>query len=209
MRITSIAFLALLLTGTLITISIVAVAQDQNNIGTHFSLEKSYGYYISPGSVIHYLNCITVVCGHDGNIILSINDSKVPKLPTPAGYSLPVTHIIQVPSGSCIRTDGNVTKVYKDGRCILTVIHDEIVPAYSGWIEQANDWTVPNLDRFWAYWDVPKFPPAPNSNTVDFLFNAIEPDDGSMIIQPVLEWNWGGSGRWTAAAWYVIQDTAY
>lgn len=33
--------------------------------------------------------------------------------------------------------------------------------AYDGWIEQANDWSVANLDWFKAYWEVPNSPPKP------------------------------------------------
>ena len=44
---------------------------------------------------------------------------------------------------------------------------------------------------------------------VDYLFPAIEPQSGSAIIQPVLEWNNSGSNRWTGAAWYVAGNTSY
>lgn len=203
------------LIGILVVVLVVAIsslvaAQNQNCINEPFSLEKDHGYYISPGSVVHYSDSITTLYGPGGNVTLRIKDSRVPKLSTPAGYSLPVTHLFQVPSESYIHKDGNETKIYKNGECILTVINDvAVIPAYDGWIEQANDWSVANLDWFEAYWEVPTSPPNPDSSVVDFLFNAIEPSDGSSIIQPVLEWNWGDSGRWTAAAWYVENGVGY
>ncbi|MDY0387660.1 MAG: hypothetical protein RBT65_11150 [Methanolobus sp.] len=56
---------------------------------------------------------------------------------------------------------------------------------------------------FDAYWKVPVDPPHPNNDAVDFLFNAITPQVGSGIVQPVLEWNQLDSGRWTCRAWCV------
>jgi len=195
------------------------VKESKINLTTPFSLERGYGYYIPPGSVVYYSkDGATTLYGPDGIEILKINDSDVPLRPTPAGYSLPVTHIFQIPSGAHIERKDNIYKVYKNRQCILTVIDypststfSQIAQqaTYSGWIEQANDWTVANLDRFWAYWDAPLSPPNPNPSAVDFLFNAIEPSDGSEIIQPVLEWNWGGSGRWTAAAWQAIGNIGF
>jgi len=41
--------------------------------------------------------------------------------------------------------------------------------------------------------------------TIDFLFNGIQPGSSGGIVQPVLEWNQAGSGRWTGRAWYVDQ----
>jgi hypothetical protein len=74
-------------------------------------------------------------------------------------------------------------------------------PIYTGWIEDSNDWSVDNLDLFGGTWVVPSNPPNPEANVVDFLFNAIENQSGNKILQPVLEWNQAGSGRWTCRAW--------
>jgi len=62
---------------------------------------------------------------------------------------------------------------------------------------------VNSLSMFDAYWKVPVDPPHPNNDAVDFLFNAITPQVGSGIVQPVLEWNQLDSGRWTCRAWCV------
>ena len=147
----------------------------QNEISGPFCLEKGVaGYYIPPGSVVHqFANGTTVVRKPNGEVI-KINDSEAPVLPTPAGKIVAATHIFTVPSGSRIYSKGNVTRVYKDGKLILTVIRSKIVnttqvpAAYNGWIEDANNWSVSALGYFNAYWDVPTPPPSPESTTVDF-----------------------------------------
>lgn len=84
------------------------------------------------------------------------------------------------------------------------------IPEINGWIESSQDWSVNELYRFEAYWNVPSYPPSPEIDTVDFLFNGIQPSDGSaIIVQPVLEWNNAGSGRWTGAAWSVSPGDTY
>ena len=100
----------------------VIVAQNKVNGPLHIE-KKVSGYYIPLGSVVHHFaNGTTVVYGPSGKVIAKINDSNAPKLPTPAGKMVAATHIFIVPSGSMICSKDNVTKVYKSGRLILTVI---------------------------------------------------------------------------------------
>jgi len=164
-------------------------------------------YSIPPGSVIdHSADGMTTVYAPNGTCILTAQDSKADMIGTPAGKSLPATHLHQVPSGSHICTIGDgVTKVYKNETCILTVVNrdqeGDAIPDVDGWIECSHDWSVDELWEFNAYWHVPSSPPSPESGTIDFLFNAIEPSTAGAIVQPVLEWNQAGSGRWTGSAW--------
>ncbi|MEA1895523.1 MAG: hypothetical protein U9N36_10070 [Euryarchaeota archaeon] len=164
-------------------------------------------YSIPPGSVIdHSADGTTTVYAPNGTCILTAQDSKADMIGTPSGKSLPATHLHQVPSGSRICTVGDgVTKVYMNETCILTVVNQDqevnTIPDVDGWIESSYDWSVDELWEFNAYWHVPSSPPSPESGTIDFLFNAIEPSTADAIVQPVLEWNQGGSGRWTGSAW--------
>jgi len=191
-----------------------AMAQDNyTKIAVPFSVDQmDGGFQIPSGSTIHHLaNGITEVYGPDKSSILKAKDSDSSLIPTPAGL-MRATYVYHVPSKSMIDGVGNITKVYQGETVILTVIDDnpeKVVPSYSGWIESSQDWSVDSLDYFYAKWVVPSDPPDPSANVVDFLFNAIEPDDGTKIIQPVLEWNYGGSDRWTGAAWVVWDSGSY
>jgi hypothetical protein len=77
----------------------------------------------------------------------------------------------------------------------------------AGWIDLAG----PSITSFSTSW---KIPPAPRTKASQllYLFNGMEPADGSTIIQPVLQW--GDSGPdldgqnrtgpfWTIASWIV------
>ena len=77
---------------------------------------------------------------------------------------------------------------------------------YEGWIEESYDADVSLIDEFNAYWRVPSSPPSPNLFAFDFLFNAVQSSAGDKIVQPVLEWNYGNTHRWTASAWWVQKN---
>ena len=169
------------------------------------------------GSIIHHSSDgITTVFTSNGEHYLSAIDKEAKKIATPSAGFVPATYVHQVPSGSDIRTNGDVTKVYDNGTCMLTVINSDpdntakdIAPDFTGWIERSEDWSVDELWKFNAYWNTPSPPPSPDADTVDFLFSAICPASGSAIVQPVLEWNNGGTARWTGAAWYDVRGGDY
>ena len=184
-----------------------AAAQDDRRIviTDGFSVDQSApGHKIPRGAIIRQLKGgVTEVYKSDNSLMLRASDSEAASVPTPSGLAK-ATHIYIVPSGSEIDRRGNTTNVYENGTLVLKVIDngDAAIPQYSGWVEQANNWSVSALDNFGANWVVPSNPPNPGTNVVDFLFNAIEPQSGSAIIQPVLEWNQAGSHAWTCRSWY-------
>jgi len=51
-------------------------------------------------------------------------------------------------------------------------------------------------------WNVPSAPPV-NAGQVLFFFDGKEDGNPLTIYQPVLDWNWGGTGRWQIASWCV------
>jgi hypothetical protein len=83
------------------------------------------------------------------------------------------------------------------------------VPALpdTGWIENAQ-WRVGGtkpIVYFSTKWIVPPAPASSDNQTV-FLFNAMQPDSGAHIIQPVLQWgpsHAGGGNYWSIANWYA------
>ncbi len=89
---------------------------------TELTVRMGKNFSIPYGSKIYRVGNRTVVYGTNGSVLLNVSDSNVSKVCTPAGACVPATHVIQVPSGSLIKREGNVTKVYKNGKCILTVL---------------------------------------------------------------------------------------
>jgi len=211
---------------SLLTLGVGSVmAQDEvyKTIDHPLSTEEGDNVYKIPtGSVIHHFaNGITEVRGPDNALVFKAIDSKTELIATPAGF-LRASHVYHIPDGSSIDTKGNTDKVYLGDTRILTVIDEDrenrkskrLLPSspppdYNGWIEWAEDTSVSYLDYFYAEWEVPSDPPAPNYAAINYLFPGIQPDDATAIIQPVLEWNYNSSGDWTCASWYVIGTTGY
>ncbi len=81
-------------------------------------------------------------------------------------------------------------------------------PTINGWVE-ASQWYVSlsgsdNIDLMDGYWYVPSNPRT--NNGYFYLFNGIEPSDGSWILQPVLQYGAGyagGGNYWAIASWLV------
>ncbi len=184
---------------------VVAQDNETTKVTDGFSVDQSApGHKIPLGSIVRHLeNGITEVYKPDNSLMLTARDSDAAMVATPSGLAR-ATYVYVVPSGSEIDRRGNTTEVYENDTLILKVVDFGVlaIPEFTGWIEQANNWSVSSLDYFSANWVVPSNPPSPGSNVVDFLFNAIEPQSGSAIIQSVLEWNQAGSHGWTLRSWY-------
>jgi len=203
---------------SLIVLSMVPVFAQESFEKIHKPLSPETGsdvHSIPIGSVIYHLNNgVTRVFGPDKALFLSALDEESDLIATPAG-KLPATHVHHVPSGAFIDVTGNISDVYSDGVRVLTVIDQAgggipgTLSSFHGWIEWAEDLSVSNLDYFHARWNVPSDPPNPNYYDLVYLFHGIQPSGGGKIIQPVLEWNYLHSDRWTGAAWYVNAGTGY
>jgi len=183
---------------------------------------------IPVGSIIHHSDDdITRVFDSKGIQLFYAADNEAALIPTPSGRLLPATRVHPVPSGVFLKTLGNVTYVIHEGQVIFTVINDrkeelsqlrglpdsnsiQVNSDFTGWIENAFDNNVPQIGYFSAYWVVPSHPPSSESQEAIFLFNAIQPSDGTAIIQPVLEWNQPSTGLyWTGAAWSLKNGVGY
>ena len=178
-------------------------------LGVPFTVDSaSGGYQIPKGSTINNLgNGDIVVTGPNGDTIFKTNDSLTEMVSTPDGW-VKASHVYHVPSDSSVITEKNTIKVFFKDELLLQIIDKEIsdvssraVKAVSPWMEYAEAY-IGNLDFYTGVWTVPSSPPAPGSSAYDYLFNAIQIPN--CILQPVLEWNYGGSRSWTIAAWYGI-----
>src|SRR5450755_92079 len=84
----------------------------------------------------------------------------------------------------------------------------------NGWVE-ADAWQAPltssdNIDYLGGTWMVPTYPLL--DGAVIYLFNGIEPANGSWILQPVLQFGVspaGGGNYWAIASWLVSADQAF
>ncbi|KAG7089853.1 hypothetical protein E1B28_011497 [Marasmius oreades] len=141
---------------------------------------------------------------------------------TPGGLR-PKSSVIQIPEGGSISlTDTEVHLLDASKR----VIHvsprsdakavppdtDATLPEQSGWISWAQ-WhrTTSPIQNFVTTWVVPPNPATNHGQTI-FLFNGLEPDTGSAILQPVLQWGpsaAGGGASWQIATWYVGATTFF
>ncbi|MEA1958287.1 MAG: hypothetical protein U9N44_01245 [Chloroflexota bacterium] len=173
------------------------------------------GYSIPVNSTIYHRdNRVTEIYGPDKKHILSAKDSEAGLVTTPSGYA-PATRVHQVPSGTCIVHDDNVTNVYDNNsrnNCLLTIVDQnskvrQDFPATLDWIEDSHSKNqFSYLTTFVAKWTVPSSPPDAGGDATCFLFNGIQPTLRTFLLQPVLEWNQKGSHRWTGAAWYYQDD---
>ncbi|MFC0430528.1 hypothetical protein [Kutzneria buriramensis] len=93
-------------------------------------------------------------------------------------------------------------------------VGENVTPAFgSGWITFSSwlNGTGTPISSFTTTWTVPRAPSTHSGQTI-FLFNGIEPNDGSHILQPVLQWGpsaAGGGNFWAVASWYVGGGNAF
>jgi len=166
----------------------------------------SKGHNIPRGSVIRHLSDgTTEVSGSDNKLLFKAKESDSTLTSTPRGQAS-VMRVYQVPSGSRIMSEGNVTSVYEGESLILTVINpsNKITrqvppPGTTGWIETARCGNQ-NITYYSARWTVPVSPVNHGSN-IDYIFNSLT--SGRTIIQPVLVWNYSLEGQWKCRAWVV------
>lgn len=201
---------------TLLTPGITLAGDDSKleTLNAAFSVSpKGEGLQIPQGSTITTsANGEVTVAGPDGKTIFRTNDALTGMVSTPNGPQK-ASHVIRVPSDSIIRTKDN-----GDEKIIQTFFRNELIlriidrqPSNSNWLDwdSGNPWIewaaayVGNLTYTYAYWVTPSSPPSPGSSVYDMLFTAIQYSSVA-IMQPVLEWNHEGSGRWTGSAWYGV-----
>ena len=196
----------LLLVAVIWSFSSPALAQDPpRKLGVNgFDIDQGEQGMPRGSEVYHLADGTTEVYGPGHILNTSIADSEASVVSTPHGRAK-ASQVFNLPSGAEINVRGRETDIFaEDGALILKVVEAGTfqAPAYTGWLEQAANWSSNSLDYYSASWNVPSRPGSPSSSTVDFLFPAIEPTSASSIMQPVLEWNQAGSQSWTLRSWY-------
>lgn len=169
------------------------------------------GQLVERGATIHHLiNGVTELYGANKALKSRALESEASLISTPQGPRK-ANRVYYVPNGAEISNEGDITYILDGNTRILTIVDDspKRVPAINGWIEQVNDWSINSIDYFDAYWTVPLGPPNRSLTNTDYYFNAIEPQDGTSIIQPVIQWNQNqGTNMWQIASWYVWSSGA-
>ena len=128
---------------------------------------------------------------------------------TPAGRR-PRSRLHHVPKGARVVQRADEVHVERAGELLekfdlaAAVSSD---PVDSGWNAYTRWYNLAGLPVtvFATNWTVPR-PPTTSNGQVIFLFNGIEPDDQSRILQPVLQWGVSGAGGgdfWAVASWWV------
>ena len=180
-------------------------SQEKVAVQNGFGLIQEPGVYEIPiGSVIyHSSNGETRVFDGNGNQLLRIDDNNSTKINTTHG-EISAAKILNVPNGVLIKSNGNITQIFRNDEPIFTVITEmesspvlETTTFTSSWVEDAYV-SLSNLGYFSAEWRIPSSPTV-GSGIQDSLFNAIEPQQyGSggkpSIIQPVLTYTNGWIG---------------
>jgi PKD repeat protein len=143
----------------------------------------------------------TRVFSPEGNETAYAVDERMEQVTTPSGRVLPATHIIGIPNGATIHSQGENSYITLNGEVILTIIDNSALypsdiigpePVGSTWVEYAESDPYYFLGQFYSTWTIPESPdlvyPPPQPQTAtktNILFNGIELSDGTMIFQPV------------------------
>jgi len=64
------------------------------------------------------------------------------------------------------------------------------------------------VSEFKTSWTVPSLPKSPNNTSTLYLWNGLQPNSGSAILQPVLAWH-PGATSWCVSCWYSKDGHQY
>jgi len=192
-----------------------------------FTLTADSGNEIPLGGYIQFsLDGKTRVFSSEGKQLYYAIDSDVEQVRVPSGEEIPITHLIPIRSGASIHIVGNKEYVVYKDKVIIIIIDQTIqnknklslkAPTQKdskSWVEWGESDSYPSIGEFVAKWKIPLSPNLPSEGENNILFNGIQPEDGSMIFQPVTAFNYfehskvGNSiiwrNKWTGAAWYGV-----
>jgi len=73
-------------------------------------------------------------------------------------------------------------------------------PTINNWVEWGDNASFGPIDFLVGWWTVPNGPGTADGQTI-YMFNGLEPSDGSFILQPVLAWDGWNDNRYTMTDW--------
>ncbi|KAJ7832944.1 hypothetical protein B0H14DRAFT_2802145 [Mycena olivaceomarginata] len=123
------------------------------------------------------------------------------KIPTPGGHR-PSSNVYEITAGGSLAILGTAVHVLAaDGNIahVSTANVDQRLDRHAWWLNPAP------ISSFATTWLVPPAPETYHGQTI-FLFNGIQPNASSAILQPVLQYgpsNAGGDASWAVAIWFV------
>jgi hypothetical protein len=185
-----------------------------------FSLDaKDPNSRIPRGGIVQFSSDgVTRVFSANGEQVLDVKDSDAQTVMTPSGKTIPVTHVIAVPEDVIVYNSGNRDYYIQDGKILFikdsgeqktgyTINKIQVSPESLGntWVAYAESDSISNPVILTSQWVVPHSPP----NSVNILFNGLQPEDGSYIVQPVVAFNYNQhndngiqwANQWTGASW--------
>jgi len=185
-----------------------------------FSLEaKDPNSRIPQGGIVQFSpDGVTRVFSAKGEQVLDVKDNDARMVMTPSGKSIPVTHVFAVPEDVIVYNSGNRDYYIRDGKILFikdkgeqkeerTINNFRVSPAPLGntWVAYAESESITNPAVLTSQWVVPHSPPT----SVNILFNGLQPEDGSYIVQPVVAFNYNQhndagiqwENQWTGASW--------
>ncbi|MDD5143040.1 hypothetical protein [Methanoregula sp.] len=185
-----------------------------------FSLKaKDPNSRIPEGGIVKFSSDgITRVFNAQGEQILDVRDSNAQMVMTPSGKMIPATHVFSVPEDVIVYNSGNRDYYIRDEKILfikdfgdekdgdlVNKIQGLPGPLGNTWVAYAESDSITNPAILTSQLVVPHSP----STSVNILFNGLQPEDGSYIVQPVVAFNYNqhnGNGlrwqnQWTGASW--------
>ncbi len=169
---------------------------------------------------------MTVVYNANGQPQYRADDMKAAAIDIPVGSVQPGTWVHEFPSGSYLKYQDTKLEVFSEtGGKIFTAVEPHNCSAirdklnqqnskshnkvYTGWLENAHDYSVNDLATFTAKWKVPTSPTSTLSPRGIALFNALQKSgDNTIILQPVLGWDMNGIGKkWAISSWSLPEGS--
>jgi len=153
----------------------------------------------------------------DGQDMSEIMNNAVRNFREKNGYNISFTVVCELKLNECQYGKAVEQQIVKgtDGvrRIKGTTGINGIVPYSDGWHEWVSSADSSGTSPVGEAWNVPTAPPAGGAGQVLFFFNGKDDNrDGGQyldpLLQPVLEWNNGGSNRWQIRSWWIFDDNS-
>lgn len=179
-------------------------------------------FTIPSGAIVHHdQSGTTTVFDSSGLQLFAADDSEAEEVWTPGGPK-PATHVHEVPSGSVINNQGNMTYVISKKQVILVLIEDGVPTETTtgsmgksappdwppGYIDGIEYTPTQDLKEFSSNWTVPEEPSDTDPSNVICMWNGLHRTTSYQgVIQPVVTWNEDGDEFFKGRVWQVTSSS--